>query len=103
MKTIHELVQTLEEAGIEVSKENARERLNYYSSKSGVEFDFYRFNVKDLDFQIVVPENESTLEEFEIDFADYCDYETFEEQSEEVYNFLTETLKDFPVIILMAW
>ena len=103
MKTIQELVQTLEAAGVQVSKENGRERCNFYPRKDGVVFDFYTFGVKDLDFQIAVPENELYTEEFDIEFKDYCDRETFEEQSEEVYNFLTETLKDFPIIIEMSW
>jgi hypothetical protein len=103
MKTIHELVQTLEEANIEVFKENEREVLNYYPKKDGKVFDFYTFSVKGLDFKIAVLETSPTPEVFEVEFQDYCDRETFEEQSEEVYTFLTKVLKDFPITIEMAW
>lgn len=103
MKTIQDLVQTLERAGIEVSKENERDLPNYYPKKDGKVFDYYWFSVKDLDFRIAVLETEPEQKEFDVDFQDYCDYETWEEQSEEVYNFLCEILKDFPVIIELSW
>lgn len=99
MKTIQDLIKTLELAGIEVAKENGRERLHYYPRPDGKVWDCYYFAIKDLDFSIEVLETEPAPKEFEIEFKDYCDYETFEAQWEEVETFLIDLLKDFPVHI----